>query len=137
MKDIAKANIIKMPAVLVQSRGLIDFIYYDKLFTLALLLANTNQALAIIRLKCTEDVEYIKYILESRYMKDYIKVRVKGSAQPNLSLKQLYDFKFPVPPIEEQERIVAILDRFDALCNDFTNGLSAEIKARQKQYEYY
>lgn len=39
----------------------------------------------------------------------------------------------PVPPLEEQERIVAILDRFNALCN----GLPAEIEARKKQYEYY
>lgn len=43
----------------------------------------------------------------------------------------------PVPPLEEQERIVAILDRFDALCNDLTSGLPAEIEARKKQYEYY
>ena len=42
-----------------------------------------------------------------------------------------------VPPLEEQERIVAILDRFDALCNDLTSGLPAEIKARRRQYEYY
>ena len=42
-----------------------------------------------------------------------------------------------VPPIEEQNRIVAILDQFDALVNDLTKGLPAEIAARQKQYEYY
>ena len=36
-----------------------------------------------------------------------------------------------------QKRIVDILDRFDALCNDITIGLPAEIEARQKQYEYY
>ena len=45
--------------------------------------------------------------------------------------------KIPVPPIEEQERIVAVLDRFDALCNDLSSGLPAEIEARKKQYEYY
>ena len=46
---------------------------------------------------------------------------------------------FPVPLISlpEQCRIVSILDRFDALCNDLTSGLPAEIAARQKQYEYY
>lgn len=43
----------------------------------------------------------------------------------------------PVPPLPVQERIVSILDRFDALCNDLTSGLPAEIAARQKQYEYY
>ena len=45
--------------------------------------------------------------------------------------------KVPYPPIEEQKRIVDILDRFEALCNDISNGLPAEIDARQKQYEYY
>ena len=45
--------------------------------------------------------------------------------------------KIPVPPLEEQERIVGILERFDKLCNDISEGLPAEIEARQKQYEYY
>ena len=42
-----------------------------------------------------------------------------------------------VPPLHEQERIVKILDRFDKLCNDLTEGLPAEIESRRKQYEYY
>lgn len=42
-----------------------------------------------------------------------------------------------VPSLSEQERIVNILDRFDKLCNDISEGLPAEIEARQKQYEYY
>lgn len=45
--------------------------------------------------------------------------------------------KVPVPSLEQQQRIVDILDRFDALCNDISDGLPAEIEARQKQYEYY
>lgn len=45
--------------------------------------------------------------------------------------------KIAVPPIEEQRRIVSMLDRFDTLCNDLTSGLPAEIEARKKQYEYY
>ena len=43
----------------------------------------------------------------------------------------------PLPSIEEQDRIVSILDRFDKLCNNMSLGLPAEIDARQKQYEYY
>lgn len=45
--------------------------------------------------------------------------------------------KISVPSIEEQKRIIAILDRFDTLCIDLSSGLPAEIEARQKQYEYY
>ena len=43
----------------------------------------------------------------------------------------------PVPSLEEQEHIVAILDNFDALVNDISSGLPAEIEARRKQYEHY
>lgn len=46
-------------------------------------------------------------------------------------------YPVPLPTLEEQQRIVDILDRFDALCNDISIGLPAEIAARQKQYEYY
>ncbi|MDO4570959.1 MAG: restriction endonuclease subunit S [Planctomycetia bacterium] len=45
--------------------------------------------------------------------------------------------RIPIPSLSEQARIVSILDRFDALCNDLTSGLPAEIEARKKQYEYY
>ena len=45
--------------------------------------------------------------------------------------------KICVPSLEEQKRIISILNRFDNLCNDLTAGLPAEIEARQKQYEYY
>ena len=43
----------------------------------------------------------------------------------------------PVPPLDEQERIVSILDKFDALVNDVSSGLPAEIKARRQQYQHY
>lgn len=46
-------------------------------------------------------------------------------------------YRFMLPSIEKQRHIVSILDRFDALCNDLSSGLPAEIAARQKQYEYY
>lgn len=45
--------------------------------------------------------------------------------------------KITVPTLEKQEKIVAILDRFDTLCNDISSGLPAEIETRKKQYEYY
>ena len=99
--------------------------------------ANTNQALAIIRLADGNSKKFVMYLLQSDHMKEYMQSNIKGSAQPNLSLKQLNDFVIPLPSVEEQERIVAILDHFDALCNDISTGLPAEIEARKKQYEYY
>lgn len=46
-------------------------------------------------------------------------------------------FKFPFPSLQKQDEIVSILDRFEALVNDISAGLPAEIKARRQQYEYY
>ena len=60
-----------------------------------------------------------------------------GVDQTNLRKNDILDIMIPVPLIEEQKRIVAILDRFDTLCNDISAGLPAEIESRQKQYEYY
>ena len=58
-------------------------------------------------------------------------------AQPGLAVGNLENLIAPVPSIKEQEHIVSILDRFEAICNDLSAGLPAEIEARQKQYEYY
>ncbi len=55
----------------------------------------------------------------------------------SVDMHKFNDFEFPMPSLEEQERIVAILDRFDKLCNDISQGLPAEIEARKKQYVYY
>lgn len=43
----------------------------------------------------------------------------------------------PLPSLTEQQRIVTILDKFEALINDQTASLAAEMKARHQQYEYY
>lgn len=55
----------------------------------------------------------------------------------DVKISDLEDFKIPIPPLAEQQRIVDILDRFEALTTDLRNGLPAELEARQQQYEYY
>lgn len=62
---------------------------------------------------------------------------VSTGGQPQFNTPALKKIKIPLPSLEEQQRIVDILDRFDTLCNDLTAGLPAEIEARRKQYEYY
>lgn len=59
------------------------------------------------------------------------------STMMHISMKEMKKRMVPVPPIEVQQRIVDILDKFDALVNDISQGLPAEIEARRKQYEYY
>ncbi len=64
-------------------------------------------------------------------------IRSKSSSVPNMNANEIKAIKIPVPPLHEQKRIVSILDKFDALVNDISIGLPAEIQARRKQYEYY
>ncbi|MEY8578021.1 restriction endonuclease subunit S [Corynebacteriaceae bacterium 6-324] len=59
------------------------------------------------------------------------------SAQPGLSVTRLKDVPFPLPELTVQTETADILDKFDAVINDFNSGLPAEIEARRKQYEYY
>ena len=76
---------------------------------------------------------YVEFYLNSIDLTPYI----SGGAQPKLNQKNLNSIKIPLPVLQEQQRIVGVLDRFDSLCNDISSGLPAEIEARQKQYEYY
>ncbi|MGJ1286134.1 restriction endonuclease subunit S [Sphingobacterium spiritivorum] len=58
-------------------------------------------------------------------------------ARNDLNSGIIKNYKIPVPPVEEQERIVSILDKFDILTNSISEGLPKEIELRKKQYEYY
>lgn len=72
------------------------------------------------------------------YYKDILLVPLmRGGANVSLTVSSVKSVRIPIPPLVNQQRIVEILDRFDALCNDLASGLPAEIAARQKQYEYY
>ena len=62
---------------------------------------------------------------------------VSTGGQPQFNANVLKRVAVPVPSLSEQERIVAILDKFDALVNDLSIGLPAELNARRLQYEYY
>ncbi len=81
--------------------------------------------------------KYLKYILSQSEIKSgYIKL-AEGGTVKSISMKKLNVFSIPVPTLSEQERIINILDKFEALTSDLSQGLPAEIKARQQQYEYY
>ena len=80
---------------------------------------------------------YLRYLLESSPIKKVYMTKAVGGTVKSVPMKELRKIKIPVPPLAEQERIVAILDKFDALVNDISRGLPAEIEARKKQYAHY
>ena len=94
----------------------------------------------VFRIKIKNDniiPRYIYHYFTSRYFKDFVESVKTGSTIPHLTQQGLITLNIPIPPIEEQERIVNILDKFDKLVNDTLEGLPAEIELRRKQYEYY
>ena len=81
--------------------------------------------------------KFIFFLLTTKKFFDYVDNNQEGAGYPSISNSNVKKFKIPIPPLSEQERIVSILDKFDALVNDISQGLPAEIKARRQQYEYY
>lgn len=80
--------------------------------------------------------EYFCHYLNSHRCKAEI-ASMTISDRSNLNQNCFEKLRIPIPPIDEQRRIVTILDHFSTLCTDLTSGLPAEIEARKKQYEYY
>ena len=78
--------------------------------------------------------KYVEHYLNMIDLNEYI----TGAAQPKLNQENLNKIRINIPSsIEEQEKVVIALERFNKLINDINIGLSAEIELRKKQYEYY
>ena len=84
-----------------------------------------------------QNPKYISYYLRTNIYHSQIKKYVSEGKICSISASGLGKALIPIPSIEEQDRIVSILDKFDILTTDISAGLPAEIEARQKQYEYY
>ncbi len=92
-----------------------------------------NNHAHVLKFNTYEERRFVEIYLNSIDLSRYIST----AAQPKLTKENLNKIPIPIPPLDEQERIVAILDRFDTLVNNIKEGLPAEIEARKKQYEYY
>lgn len=102
-----------------------DLAYY---VSLALIRPNTDIVIS----------KYLKYVIESRFGRKELRKRTLVNAVPiKINKNDIGKIELPLPPLSVQENIVKILDRFDKLNNDMSDGLPAEIEARKKQYEYY
>ena len=92
-----------------------------------------NNHAHVLKFDTYELRRYVEIYLNSIDLSKYI----SGGAQPKLNQENLNKIPIPVPNPERVKYVVSILDRFDTLCHDISEGLPAEIEARQKQYEYY
>lgn len=91
----------------------------------------------IVVMKHNQDPKYMAYALSTS---DAIKQKGKGKVKSKVvhtNVPSLQEIVIPIPSMTEQKRIASILDRFDTLTNDLTEGLPAEIEKRRQQYEYY
>ncbi|QHB17505.1 restriction endonuclease subunit S [Mannheimia pernigra] len=81
--------------------------------------------------------KYLYQVLADDKFFSYNMQHAKGAKMPRGNKSVILQYQIPIPPIEEQNHIVEILDKFDRLTNSISEGLPKEIELRRKQYEYY
>ena len=125
--NIPAKDILHGPAIIVKSRGYIGFEYYEKSFT------HKNEMWSYTLDSNIVNQKFIYYYLltQAYYLQEL--ARSKSVKLPQLSVKDTDSLEVPVPPMEIQEAIVEILDKFTNLEAE----LEAELEARTLQYEYY
>lgn len=128
---IPDKGILEGPAIIVKSRGYIGFEYYEGKFT------HKNELWSYSLTSDLVEQKFIYYYLLTQAYHLHELARGKSVKLPQLAVKDTDELLVPVPSLEEQQRIVDILDRFDALTSSLSEGLPAELAARRSQYEYY
>lgn len=87
--------------------------------------------------KHTLDPKFVSYFFQTEQFQEQKRQYITGTKVRRVNADNLAKIKIPVPSMLEQQRIVSILDKFDALTTSLTEGLPREIELRQQQYEYY
>ena len=87
--------------------------------------------------KHTQNPKYMAYLFQTASFFNYKKKKATGTKVIRLTGDAMGNYLAPIPSLEEQQRIVSILDRFESLTTSLQSGLPAEISARRQQYEYY
>ena len=128
---IPDKGILEGPAIIVKSRGHIGFEYYEGKFT------HKNELWSYSLTSDLVEQKFIYYYLLTQAYHLHELARGKSVKLPQLAVKDTDELLVPLPSLEEQQRIVDILDRFDTLTTSLSEGLPAELAARRSQYEYY
>lgn len=95
----------------------------------------TNQHCCNLEVDSTQaNYRYVYHWITANY--ERLKALGRG-ARSDLNMGMIKSFPIAVPCLEDQRRIAELLDKFDALVNDLSSGLPAELNARRQQFEYY
>ena len=124
-EDIPEKDINRNPSVIVKSRGIIEFEYYDKPFT------HKNEMWSYYSDNKSISIKYVYYYL--KHQESFFQKLGSKMQMPQIALPDTEKFKIPIPPLAVQEEIVRILDKFTTLEAE----LEAELDCRKRQYEYY
>ena len=103
----------------------------------ALETGSCNQQINVILPNEDFNPRYVFHLANSRIVQDQVARLGNFSSMPILSLKKFNQIEIPMPPREIQDRVANALDEFDAIIHDISDGIPAEISARQAQYAYY
>ena len=98
---------------------------------------NVTRGIVPLRFNPLVNSNYMYHLFNSRIVKKQIENKTQGAALQQINVGDLKKISIPIPPLAEQQRIVSILDRFDTLTTDLTQGLPAEMEKRRQQYEFY
>ena len=124
-EDIPEKDINKNPSIIVKSRGIIEFEYYDKPFS------HKNEMWSYYSNDKNINIKYIYYVLKNQ--EPYFQNLGSKMQMPQIATPDTDKYLVPIPPLSVQTEIVKILDALTAL----TSELTSELILRQKQYEYY
>ena len=124
-EDIPEKDINKNPSIIVKSRGIIEFEYYDKPFS------HKNEMWSYYSNDKNINIKYIYYVLKNQ--ESYFQNLGSKMQMPQIATPDTDKYLVPIPPLPVQTEIVKILDALTAL----TSELTSELILRQKQYEYY
>ena len=127
--DLPQNDIYFFPSIIVKSRGIIEFEYYDKPFS------HKSEMWSYHTNSPDVNAKFLYYYLKTR--EDYFQQLGSVMQMPQISIPTTEKFPIPLPPLRVQSRIVEILDKFTQLEAQLEAELQSELEARRKQYAYY
>ncbi|ENW0203777.1 restriction endonuclease subunit S [Neisseria gonorrhoeae] len=127
--DVPDKDIHREPSIIVKSRGIIEFEYYDKPFS------HKNEMWSYHSVNKHIYIKYVYYFLKTQ--ENYFRNIGSKMQMPQIAIPDTDNYKIPIPSLETQQKIVKILDKFTELEATLEATLEAELALRKRQYRYY